>query len=302
LRSLYDQLRDRYSAFFIVDKPDNEEPNKASVTLVSDSIREYFRRVAQSEQEEENNQKGKIHPAEIKIIRHFLDSVCDEDLYAKLGFEEFFERKLSSNTAIIHVDLDHMHLNVLLDCLQAIPRYGEAELQGLYRYACQFFVAHLQEIDLTTVSVRNKALVGQYLVDMFREETIIGKWWSKDQIFPLAPEWFYSDSNVDIVLGWLKDSATVNKCSQTGQNWVKTLTSNSFPDADLLEHVSTYLADCHFRSSLQFGGNTVLLVRMLHAFLAKVCPIPFIPQSHMLASRVTLTASAAVATTRPYRP
>ncbi|EXJ81634.1 hypothetical protein A1O1_07699 [Capronia coronata CBS 617.96] len=238
LRSLYDQLRDRYSAFFIVEKPDYMEPNKGSVTLVSVSIRDYFRRLPQSEQEEESNQKSKIHPSEVRILRHFLDSVCDEDLYAKFGFEQFFDRKLSSNTAVVHVDLENAHLTVLLDCLQTIPQSSEVGLKALYHYACRFFVAHLQEIDLTTVRLSDKAQIGQCLVDMFSDQGIIAKWWNKNQIESLAPEWFFADSNVDLVLGWLKDSATTKRCTQVGQGWVKTLTSNASPEADLMEHIS----------------------------------------------------------------
>ncbi|EXJ82410.1 hypothetical protein A1O3_06223 [Capronia epimyces CBS 606.96] len=270
LRPLYDQLRDQYSAFFFVEKPDDLEPNKASVTLVSNSIKEYFRSLVQTKQEEEGTQRGKIHPSEIKIMRRFLERLCDEDLYAKFGFEEFFQRKLSSNTALVHVDLDNSHLQVFLDCLHTIPRYEEVAVRPLHHYARRFFVAHLQEIDLTTTSPSDKAQVGQYLVDMFSDQNIIAKWWNSHQIYSSAAEWFYEDGNVDVVLGWLRDPATIGKCSQAGRDWVKTLASNSFPDADLLEHVSTYLADCLFCSPSVFRGNPVNLVRMLHAFLRKL--------------------------------
>lgn len=271
LTSLYDQLCDRYAAFFIVEKAEFMEEKEASVTLVSDSIRQYFRRLSQSKDEEESNKKGKIQSSEVKIIRHFLNNVCDEDLYAKFGFEEFFERKLSSKTALIHVDPDNTHLNVLFDCLQTIPRFAEVEVRPLCNYVCQFFVSHLQEIDLTTVSLNDKAQLGQHLVDMFSDDAIIAKWWNKDQISHLAPTWFYADSNVDIVLSWLKESGTIKKCSPADQDWVKTLTSNSFPEADLLEHVATYIASCLFSTSSALDAYTMILVRMLHAFLRKVC-------------------------------
>ncbi|KAL2433848.1 hypothetical protein ABEF95_011185 [Exophiala dermatitidis] len=270
LRPLYDQLCHQYSAFFIVNKPDYLEHNKASVTLVSDSIKEYFSSLVQSEQEVHEPESGKVHPAEVRIIRHFLDSVCDEDLYIKFGFEEFFQRKLSANSATINVELNKAHLQVLLDCCQIIPSYERVELQPLYDYAWHFLVDHLHQIELTAIDNNNKARVGQYLVDMFSVQDTIAKWWTADQLFDLADKWFFRDEAVDLVLGWLKDPATTKTCSPRNQAWVKTLTSNSFPEVDLLEHVAVYIADCLFRQSVTYRGHPVIMMQVLYAFLRKL--------------------------------
>ncbi|KIX04226.1 uncharacterized protein Z518_07780 [Rhinocladiella mackenziei CBS 650.93] len=270
LRPLYDQIRSQYSAFFNVDRANQLEHKNALVTMVSDSISEYFRNLGHSEQQEASSYKGKIHPSEVKIIRHFLEKVCEEDLYDKFGFEEFFQHKMSSNASFVHVDLDNAHLNVLLGCFQAIARSSEADVLCLHDYACTFFVNHLQEIELATSSPGDKAQVGQYLVDMFAAKETIAKWWTPMKQSSLGPGWFYVQDKVDIVLGWLKDSAVVKKCSNADQDWVNTLTSNSFPEADLLEHICTYLSECLFRSPVVLGGDPPTLVRILHAFLNKL--------------------------------
>ncbi|KAJ5811489.1 hypothetical protein N7474_007790 [Penicillium riverlandense] len=54
--------------------------------------------------------------------------------------------------------------------------------------------------------------------------------------------WLYEDECVDLVLKWLQDSAVTKKLPEKDMAWVKSLSSKSKPDADLLEHIAKFMA------------------------------------------------------------
>jgi hypothetical protein len=72
---------------------------------------------------------------------------------------------------------------------------------------------------------------------------------------------------VDAALNWFKDSAVVKGLNEEGKNWAKDLTSNSRPDADLLEHVAKFIAGKWLLGSFWPLSNTLLFV---HSFVSKV--------------------------------
>ena len=105
LRPLHAQISDRYSAFFHVnDEENNEGANGYSVSLSSDSIRDHFKG-NQGQETDVLATTGKVQDSEVRIIRRFLSSVCDQELYTKFGFDEFFTQKLGSSTTLIGVNL-----------------------------------------------------------------------------------------------------------------------------------------------------------------------------------------------------
>lgn len=62
--------------------------------------------------------------------------------------------------------------------------------------------------------------------------------------------------------------AVVKGLGEDDKQWAKDLTSNSRPEADLLEHVAKFLADKWLRDS--YWGLDAL-VMFLHGFVSKVC-------------------------------
>lgn len=96
------KLRDRYSVLFRICENDD-------VALVSSSIIENLA-----------EQITPIVPAEINIVKRFLKSVCDDDLYERFGFEGFFTQRLESPAATINVDSNDAKVQIIKGCLDTV--------------------------------------------------------------------------------------------------------------------------------------------------------------------------------------
>lgn len=74
LLPLYDQIRQHYSAFFNLDDPDHLGQDTVTVSLVSDSIRDYFRNISDSRKAEETVDSSRILASEVKIVKRFVSA------------------------------------------------------------------------------------------------------------------------------------------------------------------------------------------------------------------------------------
>jgi hypothetical protein len=277
LRSLEDEINSRYSALLRiegdVDPKTKRMPPTATVSLVSNSIEEYFREKSASEEAEaedghhEWNTTGDVLESEVKIVRRFLDLVCDPKLFKKFEFEAFFERKLTKKTARLGVDTDTAHMRILMACLKAASQKTD-ESSALVDYATFYFEDHLRRIDLSLIQPQNKALVGPQLVKMFTDEEIFKFWWTADRLW-MRRSWLYEDDRVDVVLKWLQDSAVTKKLPEKDMAWVKSLSSKSKPDADLLEHIAKFMAHKWLQMS---DWNVAELFYWVNAYSNKVSP------------------------------
>ena len=238
LRPLHERIREKYSSFFHLDEVYGIEAEAGYlVSLVSDSIRDYFK--AQDSEVQSGDDNTKILESEVKIVRRFLTSVCDQELYNKFGFDSFFASKLSNANALIDVDLERASSTLLLGCLQGLIS-AAPELSQLWFYGIDYFPAHLADVDLAMTDPAIKMVIGKILISLFTEEDIIARWWTAQSI-PIRTWWMLHDKNVETVLSWFKDSAVIKGFSDSKRAWVNSLTSNSSPNADLLEHIIKHL-------------------------------------------------------------
>lgn len=277
LRSLEDEINGRFSALFRIDgeiDPKTKSmPPTATVSLVSNSIEEYFRTNSAREEAEaddgqlERNTSGDVLESEVKIVRRFLDLVCDPKLFKKFEFEAFFERKLMKNTARLGVDTDTAHMRILMACLKAVSEKTD-ESSALVEYATFYFEDHLRLIDLSLIQPQSKAIVGPQLVKMFTDEEIFKSWWTENRLW-MRNSWLYEDDRVDVVLKWLQDSAVTKKLPEKDMAWVKSLSSRSKPDADLLEHIARFIAHKWLQTS---DWNVAELFYWVNAYSNKVSP------------------------------
>ncbi|KAJ5623734.1 hypothetical protein N7510_000043 [Penicillium lagena] len=100
---------------------------------------------------------------------------------------------------------------------------------------------HLRLIDLSLIQPQSEAIDGPQLVKMFTDEEIFKSWWTESRLW-MRRSWLYEDDRVDMVLKWLKDSAVTKNLPEKDMAWVKSLSSKSKPDADLLEHIAKFMA------------------------------------------------------------
>jgi hypothetical protein len=295
LRSLSDQIKDHYSALFrVLGEPDPDTklmPPTATVSMVSDSIEKTLRVKAENEDAEDTqawNATGGVNESEVRIVKRFLESVCDPQLFKKFEFDAFFERKLSKKTARVGIDLETAHLKILTVCIQAICSKETPEVDPLLPYAMLKFQTHLINIDPSLAQPQSKSMLGPLLVKLFTEEETIERWWTDDDM-EMRYIWFYSDKNVDVVLKWLQDSAIAKKLSEKEKKWVRSLSSKSEPEADLLEHIAKFLAKEWLQSS---DWDITPLFSSIHSYITKVShsKTPFNSHKHLFYIRRFQTA------------
>ncbi|OJD18304.1 hypothetical protein AJ78_01680 [Emergomyces pasteurianus Ep9510] len=232
---LQEQIQDKYSAFLEV-APDR------TVSITSDAIIEFFLMQASSSKSLIHGGSGTtLHEAEVAIIRRFLRNVCDEELFNKFGFEEFFKQKVGNKSACISVDLDRAKVDILIYCLNAICGTPSDKTACLVDYAFSFLADHLDDVDLALTAPEPKSYIGSLLIKLFFEEKYINSWWTPERMW-MDEIWVYKDEKVMITMKWFKDSAVVKGLSQAEREWVNGLTSNSKPDDDLLKPTAKIMA------------------------------------------------------------
>lgn len=276
LQPLAESIAERYSKLLAIDgEPDpvtKKIPLDTPVMMTSSLISDYFLTMGEKDGDEDSNEPlkanrdGDVNESEVKIVRRFLESVCDPELFQRFRFEQFFQAKLTMSTAIIHFDVNDSHLRIVSACVDVLC--SENELWNpLMDYIHTNFRAHLWALDLSLVLPQDKMRIGAKLVRCFSDEKIIARWWNPDELWGLRWAWVISNSYIDAVLNWFKDSAVVKGLNEEGKNWAKDLTSNSRPDADLSEHVAKFVAEKWLSTSFWPLGHTILFV---HSFVSKV--------------------------------
>lgn len=280
LRSLAEKITNQYSSLLrVLGEPHpvtKVTPPTSKVMLVSDSIEEFLRAELQSGESEDVqklNQSGDVDEIEVRIVRRFLESVCDPKLFNKFGFDDFFQRKLKGKTVRVGLDIETANLRILADCLEVICASESPELAPLLDYAVTWFADHLKEADPSLTQPQVKTALGPRLVELFADEATIGKWWTMENTW-LRSLWIYEDEYTDVMLRWLQDSAVTKNLSSDQSKWVKSLSSKSEPDADLLEHIARFLG----RRWLQEGPEGIIYVfAAIHGYLTKVRSASLLP-------------------------
>lgn len=268
LRSLREQIMQKYSAFFHVDPAHDAGSDSGRgwlVSLSSDSIRQYFTDSAKHTTQS-HLESTKIQEAEVKIVRRFLSSVCDEELYSKFGFDEFFSEKLSNSTTFIHVDIESAACSILIDCLRALT-HGAEETTELRGYAMNYFPRHMTEIDLSLTSPVLKTEVGRHLIAAFTKSEVITRWWPPVSNVQYATKWWFTDENCDLVVNYFRDSAVAKSFSDDERAWIGNLTSKSSPDSDVLQHIAMTLTK---QLCVISAWNLKLLFSCIYAYRRKL--------------------------------
>ncbi|KAJ5767057.1 uncharacterized protein N7511_004673 [Penicillium nucicola] len=248
LRPLAEKISDQYSSLFKVLGDPNPTtkiiPPTSRVLLVSDSIEEFLRTTPENEAAENEKDainRGDVNEVEVRIVKRFLESVCDPKLFNKFGFEDFFQRKLKGKTARVGVDVESAHLKIVTSCLDVLCSEQSPGLTPLLDYAMNFLPVHLQSADPSLTQPQQKSALGPQLVSLFYDEEIIQRWWIAENPWS-RHDWIYSDDYADVALKWLRDSAVTRNISVEQTKWVKSLSSKSEPDADIIEHIGRFLA------------------------------------------------------------
>lgn len=230
LQPVYNQIRDKFSAFF--DIMSDVKEDDFYLTVKYDSMVEYFESTAQKRDLLDTTASQRLTDKEIRVAKSFIQRLCEPELYEKLGFGEFFEDKLSRSDIGVLVDCENAQATLALNCLQFMTGEFSKEADGLLLYAQNHLVTHLKQLDLDRVDPRLKAELGPRLVKLFTDRASIIKANDND-----LKNWAYSDVTTQEVIRLLQSSAVMRKIaiSDVDQEWVSSVLNHAVPEVALLQ-------------------------------------------------------------------
>ncbi|KAJ5519706.1 Tetratricopeptide-like helical [Penicillium fimorum] len=275
LRPLAEKINDQYSSLLRIEGEPHPVtkviPTWSRVVLVSDSINEYLRLDDQADSSEKvpDPDLGDINETEVRIVRRFLESICDPKLFSKFGFEEFFQRKLKGKMARVGVDTNTVNFDLLSTCVQVINHEESPQLASLLHYACYDFHEHLQQTSPDSVTQQHKRVaLGLQLVSLFTDEETIKKWWKPFEGRAWCC-WIYQDEYAEAALKWLQYPEITKILPGDQRKWVKSLSSKSEPDADILEHIAKFTARLWLKSGLR-ADQLADCFAAIHGYITKI--------------------------------
>ena len=238
LQPLKDRLDNEYSKFFEIDKYGHVDINTDMKDLV---IR------TQDEGDREGNKEKlkelaqvKISESEIKMVRKFLLTFFEEEVYDKFGFKEFFAQK-SKTSAAIGVEETDAHLTIVKRSLKLLTLGYENETKSLALYTLARLPSHLENLgDPTKLSLSDKTFIETELFRVLTNDDIIEQRWQSDAA--LRETWVDETTAVETVWGWLKDSTIVRTLRETPKSWLSDAAPNSNVETRLLRKVVRVMA------------------------------------------------------------
>ena len=262
---LYDRLKAEFSAFFTIS-PDRNEPF-AEVDLISDQIRQHFQERSGSEENIQLSQ-SKISKMEVDIIQRFLKNLCDDALYQKFEFEQFFKQKTNS-TSKIHVDTEEMHGKVALDCLKILSGETTDATKPIHSMVGWILGQRLVSADLSYLGPKLKGEVGKRLVGLLAKDDAC----MLHYIFEDGCEWITDKAQEDAILRWFRDTAAMKGISADERAWVESIKNDSDKgQRDIFENVAKAAAKAWLVGKDEEANyvNTMLPYRFVRGYYNKV--------------------------------
>ena len=217
LKPIRARIKDDFSGLFNIEGDDDAQD--ASVTLRSETLKDHFRELTERNKKESALSETKITEMEVKIVQRFLRNLCDEELYSKFAFEDFFEKKLAQSSKVF-VDTDEMHANVALDCLKIAIEESEEEYLSVAWYVRNYWSDHLLELDISLVNQNLKLEIGKRLIPMLIDQDTIGKWLRR---YVSGYDLLCTDNYAPVLVKWIQESAVNRSSTPDHLQWIKKL-------------------------------------------------------------------------------
>ncbi|KAB2569495.1 hypothetical protein DBV05_g11837 [Lasiodiplodia theobromae] len=246
LVTLVEQIKEKYSMLLYIDENSYVMAHSTLWSIVDLKSEE------QETGEEDADSGGdstKLHKSEVDIVRRFLKQVCDDNLFAKFGFEELFQRKLGKKPAKIEFQAPNGHVRILLTSLKAVCGNDRDKAKPLHEYVIYSLDYHLKEVDLAHAEHKAKQEIGTLLHQLFTDEKCIKTWWTDAQLGRWLRYYVdYQNDFEDAVLRWFKDPVVVENLSEGDKRWINDLSSKSKPEEDLFKLITRVMAKSWLQS------------------------------------------------------
>ncbi|CAG7978393.1 unnamed protein product [Penicillium nalgiovense] len=218
LLSLADKIKEKYPLFKIT--------NKGEVTFRAPEVEESI----PDKHGPSSLQEGPgavVSPGEMAMIKHFLSTVCPQETYTKLEFDQFLESKKQIRKNQIYKNELHIEeAKMALTLLRLLTGETDQPSGDLLSYARRNFVQHLSTVNLALVDIEHKKLFGPLLIKLFRNPAAIDIALNNDELpgpstkqRQIGREFMLSNEAATLILRWLNDTAVILEIGSEDQQW-----------------------------------------------------------------------------------
>lgn len=143
-KSLESKMRDgRYSLFELAEGFNGVEVKFKDNTSIDDAKHHIPHKRRNTGDDDGRRDSVTIRPSEVRMVKHYLKTVCPDDIYGKFGFTEFFEQKLVRKKNFICRDPNNAELTLALRCLTCLVEKRTRTTEALHSYAADYLYNHL---------------------------------------------------------------------------------------------------------------------------------------------------------------
>jgi hypothetical protein len=238
------KVKERFSLLIKIDEKRSDNDNDgtllrdATLTFASDDVE---RCLVEAEPNRDSFTDEEVNIVQDVVRIHFQRTFGENSkLYDKFEFAKFFQGKRNIHANLIHLDSNREknNLRVLRSCLDALcdPKAPEQRV-ALYEYACLYFDEHLVDIGLNNVEPDVKKQLGNRLIRVLCDETVIDSYITKkpmwglvywvnpyDQFCVKARDWL-KDEDVRIgIFETTTERSGLDELTTTGVSNIKVLT------------------------------------------------------------------------------
>ncbi|KAK4498417.1 hypothetical protein PRZ48_011075 [Zasmidium cellare] len=220
--ALYFRLGEKYMLKTVIEKFPTliVMDDKSGVKLQSETLREILEDASTPLDTIPVSRSNPIlHESEVALVRRFHLKICDDELYSRFEFDNFFESKTGHKTARICLGAKQViHVRLLRTCLDSLcTRQQDTFLEPLRHYAAMHFHRHLQEVDLLDVSRDILRAIGLRLMQLICDPATIDTWWrSSARQLKLGSHWSEKDENVELLRQCLSNPFVKSALAEPG--------------------------------------------------------------------------------------
>ena len=238
----------------------------------------YFNQAPVESEDSISKSNTPIHRSEVAIVKRFLRSVCDDELFEKFGFEDFFQKKLGIGTTHIHVDVNRIHFEILNTLFEALNSGSETDCDQLVNYLWKEFPNHMERADLSYKGHAVDALksfIGTAMIGLFTDDNLIKKWWFTASMDPLTKNYVRDEflagkaKSTESVMKFLKDPSVTSGLTREMKEWLDRIMDEE-TEEDIFKPTVRVMAGMWLRSS-EVEGNNIIASRWLLRYFDMVC-------------------------------
>ncbi|KAK8252235.1 hypothetical protein HDK77DRAFT_479230 [Phyllosticta capitalensis] len=150
---------------------------------------------------------NELHPSEILMTKNLLLTVCGNELFKKIGFDQFFKDKEGQLQKGIQFDPISAHIQMISTYLKAVCD-AENDYNLLCTFAATYLPWHLSEIRPAMLSERQMSAMAEImplLVQFLGNRAVMNKWFKPGLVSNARRTWLSAQNDGNFISKWFED-------------------------------------------------------------------------------------------------